>query len=100
VVLVEETEDVGDETRLLTRDASCAASLREVLAGETCSDDVDVARQSLEVPDVRLKRDAGEPLGENGLGRSPYFAEQSCLKPSLLQTELKTAHTREETRDS
>jgi hypothetical protein len=70
------------------------------LARKTCGDYVDVAGKGLEVLDVGLKRDVGEALGENGLGGSPNFAEQGCLKPSLLQTELKATHAREETRDS
>ncbi|SPE58317.1 hypothetical protein SNS2_3932 [Streptomyces netropsis] len=89
-----------NETRLLSRNASGTASLREVLTGEPRSYDVHVTRQGLEVLDIRIERDVRELLGENSLGRLPDLTKQGSLQPCSFQAELKPANAGEEACDT
>jgi hypothetical protein len=96
--LVEEPEDVIDETGVAPPNASGHTRLAEVLAGEPSGDQVDIAER-LKVAHVwcHLKRESiGQDLGSTGI----RLAQEGGHVAGSVQPELNATNPREEPRDS
>jgi hypothetical protein len=75
-------EHMPDEPRIPAADPSSASRLAQVLTWEAGSDEIHRIWERLEIADVRLNLDAGEPLPQNGLSEWIDLAEELRRMPS------------------
>jgi hypothetical protein len=93
--VIDEPEDLRHEPRLATADTRGPAGLAQVLTRETRGDDVCV-RKLIDVAHIADELDAAEVLAKNILRGRPDLAEQACLESGLVQSELDSADSGEQ----
>jgi hypothetical protein len=88
-----------DEARVRPRNSFSASNLTQVLARKTSSDHV-TRWQPFVGPNIRDDLRVFEFGVEHQGRRRINFAEQGCLKSSLMETGFQTSNSSEQARDS
>ena len=93
---------MGDEAGLVPADASRAAGLRQIRAGEARGEQVKTTREVAELTNVWVNLHSGKAIPEHSLGRCPGLAEEIRLDGRAecpVEPELDATDARKQARD-